>query len=442
MQTAIARIDAGDLDPAEVLMLSPALVAGDPYADLPVGTQTTVDCALQTMLEMSGNSAADLLVDRLGLQTINDHIASLGLSHSVITDDTAFTSPADIGQLLETLNSDPSPASARMLRMLERQQHTDRLPVPLPIGVRVAHKTGELPNLRHDAGIVYAPSGAYVFVAMVDDAPGEPAARAAIVDLSRAAYESLEPAGLSLAYGLPPRLAREVFAVPDARGRLELLGDARTETVALADSGVRAASNDIRLRSEVVPDLLALQAEALAAGINFAVRDGLRAPTDAQAAQAQPVAWVAPCAMQLPGPGDGGRYGQATAPDLPPALSQQWLGTLAVVDAPDAWLADHAWQHGFVPAPPETEASLAAAHEPQALRWVGRDMGADLHRRQLSGPGVLAELARARAQLDLQAAPADERKALLTGPDAQGDPCWAAPDSTSQGCPARWYFSP
>jgi hypothetical protein len=336
-----------------------------------------------------------------------------------------------------------------MLDLLAAQQHADRLPAPLPLGVRVAHKTGELPNLRHDAGIVYAPSGAYVFVAMVQDAPGEAAARDAIVDLSRAAYDALEPqpAGLTLAYGLPPRLAREVFAVPDARGRLELLGDARTQKIGVAGAGAHVGGSpaDVRLRSEVVPDLLALQAEALAAGLDFAVLDGWRAPTDAQAAQAQPIAWLAPCAMQLPGPGEGGRYGQDSPPDRPPGLMQQWLGTLAVVEAPDDdWLAAHAWQHGFVLAPPETEAGLALGHEPHALRWVGRELAADLHRRglSLSGPAVLAELARARADLDAQAAPADERQVVRTGPDSQGTPCWAAPDTTSQGCPARYYFSP
>jgi hypothetical protein len=330
-----------------------------------------------------------------------------------------------------------------MLDFLAGQQHADRLPVPLPLGVRVAHKTGELPNLRHDAGIVYAPSGPYVFVAMVEGAPGEAAARDAIVDLSRAAYDALEPAGLLTAYGLPPRLAREVFAVPDARGRLDLLGDPRTETVRLAQEDVRVGSPDIRLRSEVVPDLLALQAAALDAGLDFAVLDGLRAPTDGEALQAQPVAWLPPCAMQLPSPGDGGRYGQpAAAPDAPAALQQQWLGTVAVVEAPDEWLAAHAWQYGFVPAPPETDAGRALGHEPHTIRWLGRAMAADLHHRNLTGPAVLSELRDARGVLDAQAAPADERQVLRTGPDAQPIPCWAAPDSTSQGCPARYYFSP
>ena len=464
MQTAAARIDAGQLAADETLTLSPELVADDPYADLPVGTQTSVSCALQTMLQMSGNSAADLLVERLGMQAINDEMASLGLTQSVIAEDRAFTSPADVALLLERLAAEPSSASsAWMLDMLAAQQHADRLPAPLPLGVRIAHKTGELPNLRNDAGIVYAPSGPYVFVALVQDAPSEAAARSAIVDLSRAAYDALEPRGVTLFRGLPPRLAREVFAVPNARGRLELLGDARTETVPLGPAGVHTSASspgEARLRPELLPDLLALQAEALEAGVDLVVVDGWRAPSEAQANQAQPVAWLAPCAMQLPGPDD--RHQQATPdqpppdqptpdqppsvqlpPDQPPSLTQQWLGTVGVVESSDqAWLAAHAWEHGFVFAPPETEAGVALGYEPRALRWVGRDMAGDLHRRGISGRAVLGELARARAELDAQAAPADERRLVHTGLDAQSTPCWAAPDTTSQGCPARWYFSP
>jgi hypothetical protein len=330
--------------------------------------------------------------------------------------------------------------------MLAAQQHADRLPAPLPLGVRVAHKTGELPNLRNDAGIVYTPSGAYLFAAMIQDAPTEAAARTGIVDLSRAAYDALDPTGISWYRGLPPRLARDAFAVPDARGRLELLGDARTETVPLGPAGVQVATSpgEVRLRPEVLPDLLALQAEALEAGLDFSVADGLRAPTDAQADQAQPVAWVAPCAMQMPGPSvsAGPRYGQPATPDAPAALTQQWLGTVAIVEQPSHdWLLAHAWQHGFVFAPPETEAGYALGHEPRALRWVGREMAADLNARRISGPAVLTELARARAELDAQAAPADERQVLRTGPDSLGTPCWAAPDTTTQGCPSRWYFS-
>ena len=54
----------------------------------------------------------------------------------------------------------------RMLARLERQQNNDRLPPLLPVGTVVAHKTGNLVGLTHDAGIIYTPFGPRVVVAM------------------------------------------------------------------------------------------------------------------------------------------------------------------------------------------------------------------------------------------------------------------------------------
>jgi hypothetical protein len=57
-----------------------------------------------------------------------------------------------------------------MVARLSRQQINDRLPAALPDGVVVAHKTGNLPGLTHDAGIIFTPSGPRVVVAMTWDA--------------------------------------------------------------------------------------------------------------------------------------------------------------------------------------------------------------------------------------------------------------------------------
>jgi beta-lactamase class A len=455
MQAVADQIKTGSLGLNDMLTVSAEVVAADPYADLPVGTRTSVDCALQAMLEESGNTAADLLIDHLGLDAINAHMVELGLTQSITNDDTAFTSPADVARLLESLAHDAvsnkDPVSARMLDMLAHQQHSDRLPVPLPMNVRVAHKTGELPNLRHDAGIVYAPGGAYLFVAMVQSASSESAARTTIVDLSQAVYAALQPTGVTLYQGLPPRLAREIFDVPDAQGRMELLVDPRTQTEPVA-APRPSGSEPPRLRSEALPDLVALQAEAAQQGVPFAVIDGLRYPTDARAAQVQPTAYVAPCAMEIPGPGKALRYGQPPTSAQSIGLKQQWLGTVAVVgdaqgrafsssesETPTGqWLLTHAWEHGFISAPPETEAGMSLGHEPWTLRWVGHEMAATLHAQGATGKAAEAALGRART--DLGSPPGLD--SLTQGPDSQGVPCWATSDRTTQGCPARWFFSP
>src|SRR5207248_1639356 len=67
-------------------------------------------------------------------------------------------------------------ASDRMLSRLERQQINDRLPAQLPADVVIAHKTGNLSSVTHDAGIIFTKTGPRVVVALTWDAPDEEAA--------------------------------------------------------------------------------------------------------------------------------------------------------------------------------------------------------------------------------------------------------------------------
>jgi beta-lactamase class A len=56
-------------------------------------------------------------------------------------------------------------------------------------GTPVAHKTGSIRGVLHDAAIVYPPGRApYVLVVLTRGVPDEAAARAAIVDVSRAVW--------------------------------------------------------------------------------------------------------------------------------------------------------------------------------------------------------------------------------------------------------------
>jgi beta-lactamase class A len=42
----------------------------------------------------------------------------------------------------------------------------------VPAGVEIAHKTGSLPGLLHDAGIVFSEGGDYVIVVLTDGSAG------------------------------------------------------------------------------------------------------------------------------------------------------------------------------------------------------------------------------------------------------------------------------
>jgi beta-lactamase class A len=449
LETAEAAIENGSLDPDEMLTMTATTAASDPYFDYLLGTRVSVDCALQTMVQMSGNGAADLLLHRLGAAPINAHIKADGLSNSGITADAAYTSPADIAAVLESIARGQdvnAGASQRMLDLLSGQQQSDRMPAPLPLHVRIAHKTGELPNLRHDAGIVFAPSGGYVLVVLVEDAPTESAARSTIVDVSRAVYDAVEAAGLPNYLGMPPRLAQEALRLPDAEGRLALLGDPRTETASLP-SDIRHSSDvdtDLRLRPEVFADLRALQAAAAQNNAPIWVRAAFEQPTDVQAGHALPTGWILPCAIeQPPRTADRRVSGDATGPH------QTWLGTVLTVsdresgdpshtDDADAsawkWLVQHAPEYGFIPALPEAD---DGTHLAWSLRWVGRVMARRLAPVDTPDFPARAVAAFAGAENELAADDPRSKQPPLWGLNGA---CWTIATSSGQGCPSRWYF--
>jgi len=100
----------------------------------------------------------------------------------------------DLAVVLRAIAEDraASPAACATMRaVLERQEFNDEIPAGLPPGTRVAHKTGQITAVLHDAAIVYPPGGApYVLVVLTSDIPDESVARALIVDVSRLVWEA------------------------------------------------------------------------------------------------------------------------------------------------------------------------------------------------------------------------------------------------------------
>jgi beta-lactamase class A len=60
----------------------------------------------------------------------------------------------------------------------------------LPPGTRVAHKTGEITRIHHDAGVVFA-TRPYVLVVLVRGVDDQAASGRLIADISRTIYARL-----------------------------------------------------------------------------------------------------------------------------------------------------------------------------------------------------------------------------------------------------------
>jgi beta-lactamase class A len=125
------------------------------------------------MITVSDNVATNLIINRLGMETIQAWIDKAGLVDTRIErrmmDREAmragrgnWTSAADMETLLSAIASVTCvscEASREMRRMLEAQQIQDRLPRRMSQDVRVANKTGNFRNAIHDVGLVTRPLG-------------------------------------------------------------------------------------------------------------------------------------------------------------------------------------------------------------------------------------------------------------------------------------------
>jgi len=81
-------------------------------------------------------------------------------------------------------------ASREMADVLAAQKFNGGIPAGLPAGMRVAHKTGSITKIEHDAGVVYPPGRKpYVLVVLVRGIADEKRAHKLIADISRAVYE-------------------------------------------------------------------------------------------------------------------------------------------------------------------------------------------------------------------------------------------------------------
>ena len=82
--------------------------------------------------------------------------------------------------------------SRQMLEILHGQAFNKGIPARLPRAVRVAHKTGDISTVAHDAGIVYPPGRSPYVIAVLTQWPADGSERSAtIAEVSRVVYEML-----------------------------------------------------------------------------------------------------------------------------------------------------------------------------------------------------------------------------------------------------------
>lgn len=194
----LRRADLGQFALDERLDTSaePRVGGGGVLDYLDPATRLTLGDLCYLMIGVSDNTAANFLLDLVGLGEVNETLSRLNLSHTRLArrfmDFAAraahrdnLTSAADMVALLSLLRGNAVPGAGRLRDFLAGQQLDEDLKTLLPASAQLAHKTGSLDALFHDAGILTGPSGACVYCVLTAELSSVPAARAAIAGILR-----------------------------------------------------------------------------------------------------------------------------------------------------------------------------------------------------------------------------------------------------------------
>jgi beta-lactamase class A len=167
-----------------------------------VGDRLKIGELVQLMIVQSDNIAANMLTDLVGPGRVNQTMLALGLKNTRVIDRARenappTTTPEDMGRLLEILATGrlvDAQTSEEAVRLLENKQAQNWLADGLPWWGKLAHKWGDLPNARHDAGIIFTPRNQIVIVVMTEGA-GATAAADQIKSISRQVVAYVEGPG-------------------------------------------------------------------------------------------------------------------------------------------------------------------------------------------------------------------------------------------------------
>ena len=160
---------------------------------------------IDLMITYSSNLATNLLIREADAERVTASMRALGADSIQVLrgveDGPAFraglsntTTARDLGVILTALAREEvatGESSREMMEIMSRQHWRTKIPAKLPEGVRVAHKTGRITEISHDAGIVFPPEAPpYVVVILTRGFQDGQVADSVAADISRTIYDA------------------------------------------------------------------------------------------------------------------------------------------------------------------------------------------------------------------------------------------------------------
>ena len=168
----------------------------------------------QFTVAVSDNAAANVLIDRVGMQNVNATLRNLGLTKTMLhremmdvaaakRGDENVSTPQEMTRLLEAIYKGKA-LDKELTDALLKQLSTKKesyTPRQLPPDVQVANKPGDLDGVRTDSGIVFAKNRPFAISVMTAYDRDERAAEGAIAEIALEAFHYFEMRGKTTEYG-------------------------------------------------------------------------------------------------------------------------------------------------------------------------------------------------------------------------------------------------
>ncbi len=179
----------------------------DVYGQL--GKTLTVHELAYQMITTSSNLATNLLVELVGLETIQRALDEMDVDGIKVLrgveDQAAFeaglnneTTANGLVKLLRIIAEGHawSPeTSSQMMDIMLDQQYRSGIPAGLPKAARVAHKTGNISTVHHDAGVVYLDERKPYILVVLTQFDAKNGRSTAVAEISRDIYAHLAGGG-------------------------------------------------------------------------------------------------------------------------------------------------------------------------------------------------------------------------------------------------------
>lgn len=173
----------------------------DPALYAEVGKELPLDNLVRRMIVRSSNLATNIVIELIGAKRVMALMKEIGANDIQVLrgveDDKAYhagmnntTTAHDLMLVFKTLGERKAinaEASSMMVDVLGAQEFNDGIPGGLPKGTPVAHKTGSITEIAHDAGLV---DGKYVLVVLTKGFKKHDDAEKVIAEISKIVWES------------------------------------------------------------------------------------------------------------------------------------------------------------------------------------------------------------------------------------------------------------